>query len=356
MIYYAIAAVFPLLINYYLYHRKIFFTLSEDRFLKSKKRMLVLAVLPMALLYGLRYEKIGNDTIGYVRFFETTVRKLSFSELFESGDERFEIGFKLYTKIISLFSDSYTIYFIITAIILFGVLARFAYKYTENPFVVLYMFMTLGTYAFYETGLRQALAMTVCLLAVDFVHGKKIIKFVLTVLVAALFHRSAYIFLLLYPLAHIKRTPFKIIANVLAGLVAVGGFSFFQDLFNTWLGYDYEIEQMGSGQIFALLVTVIVIYALFVLSGNKDSNIGQGVIVQMALFSVIFWVLRLISRTAERISFYYTFGVYVYFAQTFKNDKDKMQVVARMMFLIAFFALFYLRNSGAVYKFFWQGA
>ena len=356
MIYYAVAALFPLLINYYLYYRKTFSGIDEVTLEKSKKRLLVLAVLPMALLYALRYKKIGNDTVGYARFFEIDVRKYSFVELLDPDLHRTEIGYRLYAKLISYFTDNYTVYFTITAIIIFGVLIRFAYKYTKNPFVVLYMFMTLGTYSFYESGLRQALAMTLCLLAVDFAQEKKLIRFVITVLLGALFHKSAYIFLIIYPFTYIKNHYLRLILNIFAGGIGIVGFAFFQDWFNELLGYNYEIEETGNGQIFALLVAIIVIFSMFVLSRERDPDIGQNIIVQMALFSLIFWLLRLISRTAERISYYYMFGMYVYFSQTFIKDKDKLLLVARLALLGAFFVLFFMRNSGAVYKFFWQGA
>lgn len=355
MIYYSIAALFPLIINLYLYQRRLNTDIDEVRYEKSKKRLLFVAVLPMLLLYGLRYKRIGADTIGYVRFFEDTIREFSFIDVFDTEIHRTEVGYRFYAKIMSFFTESYTIYFLITAFILFGVLIRFANKYTENPFVFLYMFMTLGTYSFYETGLRQALAMTTCLIAVDFVHNKKIFKFVITVLIAALFHKSAYIFLILYPLARLKNQYLKLAVNGVAAIISLLGFTVFQGWFNELLGYDYEIEETGNGEIFAILVTLTVIFAMYILFNERGEKVGQDVIVEMALLTAIFWLLRLISRTAERISFYFMFGMYIYFSQTFKYDKDKLSVVFRILFVMVFFALFALRNMGAEYKFFWQG-
>lgn len=355
MIYYALAAIFPLLVNAYLYHKRTVTDIDENQYEKSKKRMLWLAVLPMILLYGLRYKRIGSDTIGYARFFEDEIRSYSFNELFDSELMRFETGFRLYTRAISWFFESYTMYFLVTAVLLFGILVRFANKYTENPFVFLYMFMTLGTYQFYETGLRQALAMSACLIAVDFVHNKKPFKFIITVLIAATFHKSAYIFFILYPMARIKNMYLKIIVNVVAGGISLVGFTVFQEWFNKLLGYEYEIEETGNGQIFAILVTLISLFSLIVLFREKSEKSGQDVIVQMTFLTVIFWLLRLISRTAERISFYFTFGMYIYFSQTFKNDKDKSALAIKLLLLGAFFALFMTRTINASYKFFWQG-
>ena len=311
----------------------------------------------MALLYGLRYKRIGNDTIGYVRFFEGDIREFSMIDVFDESLHRTEVGYRFYAKIISFLTDNYTIYFLITAVILFGVLIRFANKYTENPFVFLFMFMTLGTYHFYQTGLRQALAMTVCLIAVDFVHNKKLFRFVLTVLIAATFHKSAYIFLILYPMARMRNQYLKIAVNVLAGAVAIFGFTTFQEAFNRLLGFGYDeyIDDERGGEVFVILITLVVIFSLYTLFHEKGKKVGQDVIVQMTFLTVIFWILRLISRTAERISFYFMFGMYIYFSQTFKYEKDKYSVIFRVLFILVFFALFIFRNFGAEYQFFWQG-
>ena len=185
MIYYLIIAIFPLVVNF------LHSSVNKKRELEYKSEnknlgLIVLAVLPMFLLYAFRSEHIGPDTSGYVKSF-LLARDVTFLDLF-TLDDRFELGFRIFEKLIAFVTDSYTIYFIICGIILFGVLVRFAYKYTGNPYVFLFLFCALGSYNFYLTGLRQSLAMTICLLSIDFIKNKKPIKFVLTIAVACLFH------------------------------------------------------------------------------------------------------------------------------------------------------------------------
>ena len=45
--------------------------LSEEKKKQFKIWMVILAILPMFLLFVLRYKYVGADTIGYVRFFQS---------------------------------------------------------------------------------------------------------------------------------------------------------------------------------------------------------------------------------------------------------------------------------------------
>ncbi len=355
MIYYGIAAISPLVmwfLNSYITKVNQF---DDKQKVKLKNFLTVVAILPMFLLFVLRYKYIGADTIGYVRFFQNEIRTLSFGELLNQDIMRIEIGYRIYVKLISLFTENYTVFFLINGIVIFGTLLHFAKKYTENPFVFFFLFMTLGTYGFIETGLRQTLAMMVCLWSVDFLKDKKIIRFILLVLLASFFHQSAMIFLLLIPLFLIKRIDWIILTHVVMALVFFVGFGAFQELFNQWLGYNYEIEETGNGGIFLLLVLILFAFSLFMTYNKPPKVEGQSLIIQLSLLTVTFWLLRLISRTAERISYYYIFGLYVYFSQSLSYYKDKLSNLIKVLLIAACFILFIRRNLNASYLFFWSG-
>ena len=354
MIYYGIAAIFPLImwfINDYVARvNKL-----EKQKEKLKRQLTIVAILPIFLLFVLRYKYVGGDTIGYVRFFQKEVRSYSWAQLFDADTMRFEIGYRIYVKIISLFTDNYTIFFLVNGLFIFGTLLHFSRKYTKNPFVFFFLFITLGAYSFVETGLRQALAMMICLWSVDLIKNKKPIWFVLVVVFAYYFHKSALIFLIMYPLSIVKKYDWMIAVYVIiAGLFLVG-FSAFQGLFNQLLGYEYEIEETGNGGIFMMFVLVLFLFSFFIMYDKPKEVDGQSLIVQLSLMTVIFWLLRLISRTAERISYYYIFGLYIYFSQAVNYDKDKLSSLLKWMLILACLVLFVYRNFGVGYQFFWQG-
>ena len=141
MIYYGLAAIFPLFCWFIDWWWKQQNQLNKEDEKKVKKWLTVLAVLPMFLLFVFRYKYVGADTIGYVRFFQTEIRKYSFIQLLDQDLLRVEIGYRLYVKIISLFTSNYTVYFFINGTIIFGTLLRLSLKYTKNPFVFFFVFI-----------------------------------------------------------------------------------------------------------------------------------------------------------------------------------------------------------------------
>ena len=143
---------------------------------------------------------------------------------------------------------------------------------------------------------------------------------------------------------------------MLLAVVFVVGFAAFQNIFNELLGYEYEIEETGNGGIFMLFVLVLCVFSMYILYDKKGEDKVPPYIVHLSLMTVIFWLLRLISRTAERISFYYMFGLYIYFSQAVNYQRDKLDVFIKWLLIAACFVLFVYRNLGIQYMFFWQGA
>lgn len=355
MIYYSIAAIFPLIMWFFYSYITKGTQCSDQQKIKLIKFLAAIAILPMFLLFVLRYKYVGGDTIGYVNFFQNEIRRYSFEVLLKQDLMRSEIGYHIYVKLISLFTDNYTVYFLINGIVIFGTLLHFAKKYTENPFVFFFLFMTMGTYSFVETGLRQTLAMMVCIWAIDFLKDKKIIRFILLVALASLFHMSAWLFLLILPLSIIKRLDWIIGTHIIMAFVFFVGFADFQDIINEWLGYKYTVEETGNGGIFFVFVLVLFAFSLF-MTYNRTSKIkGQSLIVHMAILTVTFWLLRLISRTAERISYYYIIGLYAYVSQAVQCRKDKLADLVKGVLIVVCFGLFVYRNLDTSYLFFWGG-
>lgn len=356
MIYYGIAAICPLVMWYFNHYVNKAYRIDDRQKIKIRNFLALAAIIPMFLLFVLRYKYIGNDTIGYVRFFEHEIRGYSFSELLVREEMRFEVGYRIYVKLISLITDNYTVFFLVNGIVIFGTLLHFAKKYTENPFVFFFLFITLGTYHFIETGLRQALAMIICLWAIDFLKDKKALRFILLVILASYFHQSALIFLMMLPLSWIKKVDWTILSHVIVAAAFVIGFTVFHETFNEWLGYDYNIEETGNGGIFLALVVLMFALSLFMTYGNPKSIEGQSLIIHLSILTVTIWILRLFSRTAERISYYYIMGLYAYFAQAVQCRKDKLSDFAKGALIVACFALFVYRNLDTGYLFFWGGA
>lgn len=354
MIYYLLAATIPLFVlgirNYYFNK----YTITEQKKERVDKLFVFFAILPIFLLYVLRSSHIGVDTIGYVRNFQNTSGGLS--EIWQSADK--DPGFMVYTRLVNLLSKNYTVYFLITGILIFLPIYYFSIKYTQNPYVFLFFMITLGYYSFIETGMRQAIAMSICLTSYGAIKNKNFINIVrtaLTIAVAYFFHKSAVIFVLLFVLSFLSDSGINKILYLVITIIFAAGFSFFQDLFNEWVGYSYEIEETGNGYIF--LLVILGLYIISAIWGNKDIDGDRNKIVaNSASFTVVMWVLRLISRTAERISYYFILGHFAYATKIFAfNKHSKDLLILRLGIVLICISLFVYRNIDVQYAFFWQG-
>lgn len=354
MIYYLLAATIPLFVwgirNYYFNK----YTMAGQKKERAEKWFVFFAILPIFLLYVLRDSHIGADTIGYVSNFQGITGNLI--EVWQNADK--EPGFLVYTRLVSLLSRNYTVYFFITGLLIFVPIYFFSVNYPQNPYVFIFLFITLGYYSFIETGMRQAIAMSICLTSYGAIKKKNlinIIRTVLTITIAYFFHKSAVIFVLLFILSFLPDSDISKILYLVITIVLASGFSFFQDLFNEWVGYSYEIEETGNGYIF--LLVILGLYIISAVWGKKDIDVDVNrLIANSASLTVVMWVLRLISRTAERISYYFILGHFAYATKIFAfNKHSKDMLILRLGIIFICIALFVYRNVDAKYAFFWQG-
>jgi len=93
--------------------------------------------------------------------------------------------------------------------ILYGLLVavsiiRFLYLNCENVVLGVVMFNCLGLWGFMAQGIRQGIAMCICLFALEYCKQRKFIKFILHIALAMLFHASAIAFIVVYFLPRLK--------------------------------------------------------------------------------------------------------------------------------------------------------
>jgi hypothetical protein len=175
------------------------------------------------LFSGFRSLDIGYDTIGHIEYFKlgnNFYKAISFKEP----------GYTLLSYIVIFLKGNFNLFLIIYSLISLIILIKFIKKYSYYPFMSLYVFYSL--YFFHQNMSRLRLSMSVMILMVslNYLYKKRKIKFILTVFLAASFHVSSLIFLLLLVFDHLNLTRKKIISLLLI--------SIFSGLFFT--GYFYR--------------------------------------------------------------------------------------------------------------------
>ncbi len=339
MLYYLGIAAFELLI-YLLYNQ------VQNK--GQKKWLFILGCIGLWLFVGLRSNYTGADTIGYVRSFQNIVN-IRWSGIATAYAK--DHGYYYFVKLIRSFTSSTTVFKLVTAFAsLIGVF-DLCYRNTKRPVLALYFYITIGNLLFILTGLRQAIAMSICMLSIRFIQKRKLIPFVLLVLIAAQFHHSAYIFLVMYILGTRMVDAQNMLLTI--AVTAIGYFSYEHLLgfANEVLDYNYTVERTDNGGIYFVILLIIIVVALITKQGwMKD--IKERVIMNTGIMAVVIWVFRLVGRTAERPSMYWLNAVPVVFSESIDSIESRQDRLLVELGAIALTFLFFAyRVKGLYYGF-----
>ena len=186
---------------------------------------------------------------------------------------RMETGFCYAVWGLSQFLPDPQWIFILTGLLFAWSVSHFVNRYCEDVALGFSLFITLGLYTFMVQGMRQAIAMAILLFAIDFCKKRKLLPFVLMVLIAVAFHKTAIIFLPVYFLYGIKIKPISLILFVLGAFGVVACSPFVVSLGQQWFDRSYA-SRAESGGIVALLVYILILLfaVLFAVKKHNDKD------------------------------------------------------------------------------------
>lgn len=280
----------------------------KKRYGKSKvllRFFLGIIAFQMICLIGFRDVSIGIDTKAYLRRFDY-YKNFTLNQIF--SDKFQEHGYSLIIKGTALLYDNFDFFKIIVAVISIVPIVVTILKCSKNPFLSLLIFIAFDYYAFIFSGMRQGIAYALCILSFLCIQNKKPVKFILLVLLAAQFHKSAYIFLPAYWITNIKMNRYTLAGLGLVFIVAVIFKNKFYDLVENGLystvDHAYEAKNTGA---FTLLVRQLAIAGvmLFFAGKNSSNGINYNRFTMLVCTGAILTVFATIGNNAQRIANYY---------------------------------------------------
>src|SRR5690606_27878018 len=103
-------------------------------------------------------------------------------------------------------STDYWAVLLLTAIICVGTYMYVIFKVSENVALSVFIYVVLGAYLVFFNAARQGLAISICAISVIFLLQRKIWHYIIVIIIASFFHRTA---LILLPFYFILRLPFS---------------------------------------------------------------------------------------------------------------------------------------------------
>ncbi|XTR37216.1 EpsG family protein [Paraclostridium tenue] len=270
------------------------------------------------IILALRSESVGADISRYIKNFNF----ISTNNWDIISGLRYEVGYKLLVKIISLITNDSQIFIsIIAAISLIGV-TKLIYKYSSMPVLSYWLYITFGFYTFIFSGLRQAIAISLVLISFDYLMENKIIKFILMVILASLFHKTAMAFIVCYPFKNINITK-KNILSMFVSFLFIFIFRFkIMSILKTMLYDEYEI--VASNSYTLLIVALIILMAsLYFYKSVINKNSKNSIYYQMMYLSVCCLLLASTTTNMTRIADYFYIYLIILIPEVLTSIKDK---------------------------------
>ena len=333
--------------------------LLKSKVISGRKIYIILATGGLIVFLGLRSLSVGADTEMYSILFQKAKDASSLNALRNSWHHiDIEIGFVTFEYVISKYFN-YNFFLTVIAIITLVPAMRAIYKYSRNYWMSIFIMIAFGYYSFFMSGIRQGIAMGICFIAYDYAKQYKIVKFLICIIIAILFHQSAIVFLPVYWLVKIKPTKTIFFIYIIALSISIlFGRSIFLFL-NHFSRQTYSITSDAGGyRLFILMMLIFILGIFFRRSFIDDYN--TRIPFYMAGVSTIIWPIVSANAGTFRLFYYYDIFSIIYVANLLSFIKPKnTQVFLTIIYLLVgcYYLYVYIINSALMYSpyyFFWN--
>lgn len=308
----------------------------------------VAIVILLILFEGLRSDMVGTDTGGYCRGFSNRLGRWWTLNYSNPKNLIQEPGFGLVNLFASLFGDNY-LYLLVTCACCCVFPALISIRNSSVDFSAsLVVYITFGCYLFGFAGIRQGIAMSIFLFSFPYLFSKDFKRFLIVVLVAALFHKSVLLALPIYFICTLKYSLKSIIILVIFSFVFSGVLSsliVFSSSVDERYAYYMEETEAGSG---VLLMLSCVFVTLFFMIQRKHISpnrlrVYDRSLLMMIVACSIYIVVTLSGSNTEinRFAQYFQLGAIYLFAELAVACKRK-GLTLPIIILNVFFAAYYI--------------
>lgn len=279
--------------------------------------------------------------------------------------------FYIVMKVINLLFNNYQICIAILAMPFVYITVKFIEKNSKNAFWSLIVYISL--YYMYGTFLlRQVIAIGIILLSIRFIEEKDLKKFVIVVLLASLFHKTALIFLISYPFAVFNRYGYKNYFYILISLLI--SFNLGEIIIEVLKRLDFTNKIAlsinnnlytinGEISMFGLIITVSMLtfanYYRKVAIRNKEYDYRNDVYLNISTLGSVLYTFSKVISEFYRGALYFSIVNILLISNFICYEKDiRVRRVEKFILYIIFVLYFLTRTINNVnanpYIFFWQ--
>lgn len=320
---------------------------------KHKWATALFCAFPLILLSSLRYG-IGSDYESYEQIYRLIGPSMRNAHIYEPlfsylimGMNRIGLEFQWFV--------------VVTAVLFLILVFRVILEDSSSPELSVFLLLSM-TFFFQSTNIiRQMVACAICLFALRYIEERRIIPFIISVLIAVGFHISGIIFLPAYFLYRKRFNPW-IYVGFIAGFYAISTFfsnylrgfivQFGSALNNGYYLTYFETRGSNFGIVSFLINLLIFVWSSIFL--DKDDEIND-MLLNFQFITVILSILNGSFPLINRFRFYYALPGILLIPRTLRsvklNRNNRMITCAVIVVLFFAYCMYiegYMNQSAAV--------
>ena len=329
----------------------------------EKKNTVALAFFFMflTLMVILRHEDIGNDTRNYLSYFV----RYSHMEWSDVLGRNVESGYPPLNKLVSVFSKEPQFFLAVMAILVSVMMYPTYKRLCVDTSLTIVLYCILSTFSMMFSGIRQMIAIGIGFIAYDFTRRRRLIPFILMVLLAMSFHTSAFMLAAMYPLYHARITKkwLYVVVPVMALCFVYNSqiFTALGAILAEYTKYDAEIESTGAYTML-ILFGAFAVFSFVIPDERKidDETIG------LRNFLLLTFALQMFAplhTLAMRMGYYFMIFIPLLLPKIIECRSKRWNQVAILgrYVMVGFFLLYFFWTQAGgdplnicPYHFFWE--
>lgn len=316
------------------------YTTGEQK--KANRNSILIFFIGMVILIWLRSPNIGTDIRDYLAMYERA-KNFGFANILKAYDG--EYGYFALNMLVAAVYDNHQFFLLCIGLVSLVPVIIFYAKRSENALITIGLFL-LFLFPMYFSGLRQICAMAFVFPAYYAAKEKKLLKFILFVVVAMTFHTSAFALALLYPVYHIKIrknwVPLLMLVFVIIYLLREPIFAALLHLMPERYQDMYSELTSYSAVTVLLLLILFVAYTYITSDAGKLDADSVG-LRNLLVLSMVLQIFASINSVAMRLNYYYllfvpiTVSKYVHLSNRMYSQVAKLAECILSVFFIVYF-------------------
>lgn len=326
------------------------FLMQQAQNKKTGLFLLICLILFLIIVSGFRFDNtLYSDEWNYRYMFDQYI-DMPFNSLdFNISSEP---GFSVLVWVLAqLFRDSQSL-ILVCAIITNISFVKFLYTHSKDFRLTMFLYISAGYYFTSMNIMRQYIAISILLFGFKYLENKQLKNFIIFIFVAFLFHKSAFIALIIYFIVHSRIIrQHKFISLFIVGILMINFNSLinilentaYENYANTFLNSGY-----GVGFIRVLFWSIIFLFMIFKSKLISNKVMNYNVFFNNVILSFSINLISLLYVYVSRLDYFSICNVILIEKIPYCFTKESRTIV-KLIIIVVFFVFGLYENWGINY-------